>query len=248
MKETSAKNVRREFLSLAKDAVDLSAVASFVKCNCSSTIPLVKPNNCSLRICGLDGTVYAGNEEQLEAWKDLYLPERMEMEVIGAIDYFPCDAFGLQLVLLLCEDGKVYAYEDEVLHLVAMNLKELLQDGMVFPGCETFNLGEYLELTEEEHNEMMETEEIKAIRAEHQKFRESLELELLENLNEIKERQNDPLDVQKIKDSEDIISGTEPGVQEKYTNICKMGTTYCNAVIEWHVWEKTRRLIRRGIF
>lgn len=123
----------------------LSEIADFVKQNCNSTIPLEKPKNTDFRICGQDGTVYAGNEEQLEAWKDFYLPERMEMEVIGAIDYFPCDAFGLQLVLLLCEDGKIYACEDEVLHLVAMDLEDLLQSGMVFPGIETFKLGECFE-------------------------------------------------------------------------------------------------------
>ncbi|XP_065144520.1 uncharacterized protein [Paramisgurnus dabryanus] len=213
------ENIKEGFLSIAEHyAVDLSAVASFVKCNCSSTIPLAKPNNCSLRICGQDGTVYAGDEEQLEAWKDFYLPERKEMEVIGAIDYFPCDAFGLQLVLLLCEDGKVYAYEDEVLHLVAKNLKELLQDGMVFPAHETFKLGEYLELTDEEYSEIMESEDIKAIKAEHQKFRESLELELLESLNEIKQSRHDPPDVQKKRGPEDL-TGTKQS-KEKYTS-CK---------------------------
>lgn len=133
------------YLHYSIDAVKLSEVADFVKQNCTSSIPLEKPKNTCLRICGQDGTVYAGNEEELEAWKDFYLPERMEMEVIGAIDYFPCEAFGLQLVLLFCEDGKIYAYEDEVLHLVAMNLEDLLLSGMVFPGIETFKHGECFE-------------------------------------------------------------------------------------------------------
>lgn len=125
--------------------MDLSGIAHFVKLNCNSTIPLVKPKGSTLRICGQDGTVYEEDEEQLEAWKDFYLPERMEMEVIGAIDDFPCDAFGLQLVLLLGKDGRVYAYEDELLHVVANNLWDLFQNEMTFPGKETFNLGEYFE-------------------------------------------------------------------------------------------------------
>ncbi|XP_057183040.1 uncharacterized protein LOC130549748 [Triplophysa rosa] len=240
MKTRSRNTVRKNFLSLAeKDAVELSEITDFVKQNCNSLIPLEKPKNTAFRICGQDGTVYTGNEEQLEAWKDFYLPERMEMEVIGAIDYFPCDAFGLQLVLLFCEDGKIYAYEDEVLHLVAMNLGDLLQSGMVFPGIETFKLGEcFEEPTEEEYSEMMESEEIKAIRESHQTFRETMELELLNTLNEIKQSRNDPLDVQKQKDSKDITSSTEKRVQEIKIS-CKgnVGNETvprpCNAVTKW---------------
>uniref|UniRef100_A0A672JZQ4 Uncharacterized protein n=1 Tax=Sinocyclocheilus grahami TaxID=75366 RepID=A0A672JZQ4_SINGR len=142
----SLKRFKKRFLSFIKeDAVDLCGVADFIKRNRDSTIPLVKPRGATLRICGQHGTVYEGDEEQLEAWKDYYLPERMEMEVIGAIDDFPCDAFGLQLVLLLGEDGRVFAYEDELLHLVALNLRDLFQHGMVFPGKETFKLGECFE-------------------------------------------------------------------------------------------------------
>ncbi len=125
--------------------MDLCGIANFVKHHGNSTIPLVKPKSCTLRICGLEETVYEGDEEQLEAWKDYYLPERMEMEVIGAIDDFPCDAYGLQLVLLLGEDGTVFACEDELLHLVARNLRDLLQSEMAFPGIETFKLGECFE-------------------------------------------------------------------------------------------------------
>lgn len=120
-------------------------MASVVKDNTGTLIPLINPKGYSVRVCGQDDTVYSGNEDQLEAWKDFYLPERMEMVVIGAVDDFPCDAFGLQLVLLLCEDGKVYAYEDEVLHLVARNVKELLDNGLTFPGLESYKQGECFE-------------------------------------------------------------------------------------------------------
>ncbi len=51
----------------------------------------------------------------------------------------------LQLVLLLGEDGAVFACEDELLHLVARNLRDLLQSEMAFPGIETFKLGECFE-------------------------------------------------------------------------------------------------------
>ncbi|XP_050956541.1 uncharacterized protein LOC127157349 [Labeo rohita] len=203
MTAISLQKIQGEFLSFTeKDAVDLCGIANFVKHHCNSTIPLVKPRSCTLRICGLEETVFEGDEEQLETWKDYYLPERMEMEVIGVIDDFPCDAFGLQLVLLLGEDGRVFACEDELLHLVARNLRDLFQCKMVFPGIEIFKLGEcFEEPTEEEYHEMMESEDIKNMKKLHMEYRESLHLELLNTLNEITETRN--VDVQKQVGSED---------------------------------------------
>lgn len=195
-------------------------MASLVKDSTGTLIPLINPKGYSVRVCGQDDTVYRGNKDQLEAWKDFYLPERTEMVVIGAVDDFPCDAFGLQLVLLLCEDGKVYTYEDEVLHLVARNVKELLDNGLTFPGLESYKEGEcfedYVSLysfpikclvtctgvkpficriftvpcfvfqTEEEYKEIMESDEMREITEAHERYRKSLEHDLLESLKAIK--------------------------------------------------------------
>ncbi|XP_062866699.1 uncharacterized protein LOC134329379 [Trichomycterus rosablanca] len=186
--DNNCNTVTTEFLGAYKEGcVNLTEIASVVKRHSGTAVPLVKPKSYSLRVCGQDGTVYAGNEDQLEAWKDYYLPERMEMEVIGALDDFACEAFGLQLVLLVCEDGNIYAYEDEVLHLVARSLSELFKTGMTFPGIETYKEGECFEdYTEEEYNEMMESEEIREMKEAHSEFRESLELEMLESLKQFR--------------------------------------------------------------
>ncbi|KAM9434904.1 uncharacterized protein Hap1MRO34_002634 isoform 1-T1 [Clarias gariepinus] len=179
--------VKNEFAGIYTQGgcVDLDKVANVVQRYSGTKILLKKPKSYSVRVCGQDDTVYGGNEEQLEAWKDFYLPERMEMVVIGAIDDFPCDAFGLQLVLLLCEDGNIYAYEDEVLHLVARNVNELFETGLTFPGLECYRLGECFEdYTEEKYTEIMESDEMKKMKQEHHNFRESLELELLELLED----------------------------------------------------------------
>ncbi|MCJ8749696.1 hypothetical protein PDJAM_G00179280 [Pangasius djambal] len=96
----------------------------------------------------------------------------------------------LSLVLLLCEDGNIYAYEDEVLHLVARSAKELFETGLTFPGLESYKLGECFEdCTEEEYNEIMESDDVKEMKEAHNKFRESLELELLESLKEFESSQ-----------------------------------------------------------
>ncbi|XP_047671999.1 uncharacterized protein LOC125145168 isoform X1 [Tachysurus fulvidraco] len=170
--------------------LELGDFASVVKRYSGTLIPLTNPKGYSIRVCGQDDTVYSGNDDQLEAWKDFFLPERMEMVVIGAIDEFPCDAFGLQLVILLCEDGNIYAYEDEVLHLVARSIKELFETGLTFPGLERYNLGEcFEEYTEEEYNEIMESDEMKEMTEAHNRFCEPLELQILESLRKIKQNQ-----------------------------------------------------------
>ncbi|XP_038844002.1 uncharacterized protein LOC120043485 [Salvelinus namaycush] len=188
----SLKQIKTEFLhceSGKKEAVEfLSQIKEIVLKHRNSKIPLAKPKSYELRIGGLEDTVHAGDGEQLEVWKDCYLPERMEMVVIGALDDFRCSAAGWQLVLLLCEDGNVYAYEFEVLHLVARSLEDLFKSGAEFPGLEKFRFGEcFEELTEEEMEKEMQCDEIKKIDDEHIQFRRRLEIEMLEDLKAIKQ-------------------------------------------------------------
>uniref|UniRef100_A0A3B1IRG4 Uncharacterized protein n=1 Tax=Astyanax mexicanus TaxID=7994 RepID=A0A3B1IRG4_ASTMX len=178
------------FQMVLSGRVDLAKVKVIVNEYSGTLIPLANPKSYHVRVCGQKDTVYAGNEDQLEAWEDHYLSERMTMTVIGAIDDFPCEAFARQLVLLLCEDGNIYTYEDEVVHLVAESLKDLLENGMTFPGSKSYNLGEcFEEYTEEEYEELMECSEMKKMREEHEKFRESLGRELLECLEDLEKRQ-----------------------------------------------------------
>ncbi|XP_055754689.1 uncharacterized protein LOC129833871 isoform X2 [Salvelinus fontinalis] len=188
----SLKQIKTEFLhceSGKKEAVEfLGQIKELVLKHRNSKIPLAKPKSYELRIGGLEDTVHAGDGEQLEVWKDCYLPERMEMVVIGALDDFRCSTAGWQLVLLLCEDGNVYAYEFEVLHLVARSLEDLFKSGAEFPGLEKFRFGEcFEELTEEEMEKEMQCDEIKKIDDEHIQFRRRLEIEMLEDLKAIKQ-------------------------------------------------------------
>lgn len=77
---------------------------------------LKEPKDYAVRITDLDGTIYWGRDEMLEIWSHLYLSESTEMVVIGAIDKFPPLAKGLKLIVLVDSQGKVYFYENEVLH------------------------------------------------------------------------------------------------------------------------------------
>ncbi|MGH0145683.1 UNVERIFIED_CONTAM: hypothetical protein FKN15_006053 [Acipenser sinensis] len=136
----------RDFCRVDKESPDyLNHVFTQANRYRDKTVPLKKPTGYDLRIGGLNDTVYKDMENELEAWENLYTPERVEMEVIGAIDTFPCLAEGLQLIILSGGDGNIYAYEDEVLHQVADSLKDIFERGLKFPGTKIYNYAEFVE-------------------------------------------------------------------------------------------------------
>uniref|UniRef100_A0A3B3QQV9 SMI1/KNR4 family protein n=1 Tax=Paramormyrops kingsleyae TaxID=1676925 RepID=A0A3B3QQV9_9TELE len=107
-------------------------------------IKLKEPKGYAVRITDLNGTVYWGRDEMLESWSELYLPESTEMVVIGAIDNFPSLAEGLQLIVLVDSQGKVYFYENEVLHLIAESLEDFFEEGAKSPPIKSYEYGQCL--------------------------------------------------------------------------------------------------------
>ncbi|XP_058861813.1 uncharacterized protein LOC117415485 [Acipenser ruthenus] len=182
----------QDFCSIGKESPNyLDHVSEQVDKYRGQTVSLEKPAGYPMRIGGLDDTIYAEMEDELEAWEDFYLPERVEMRVVGAIDMFPSLAVGLQLIILAGKDGNIYAYENEVLHQVADSLQDLLQKGIEFPGTKVYNYGEcFAPMTEEEYDELMEDEEVKKMKEETREFIKSNEVEFLSILARIEEKEN----------------------------------------------------------
>lgn len=98
-----------------------------------------------LRVGGLEGSFYEGQEELREYCEVLYLPQPTKMEVVGTVDDVPCLATGQQLVILVAESGEVYAYEEETLHKVAKNMQEFTEIGLQHLGKEVFHCGEHID-------------------------------------------------------------------------------------------------------
>ncbi|KAK2830129.1 hypothetical protein Q5P01_018060 [Channa striata] len=115
-------------------------VKEFVLANEHRWLKLKNPQGSVLRIAGLENTIYSGKDEEVNAWGEFYLPEIVNMEVVGLVDgtSCPCD----QLVLMTCEDKNVYAYDGEDLHLVASSLKELCDKGLKYPASKIYYNGE----------------------------------------------------------------------------------------------------------
>ncbi|XP_062342825.1 uncharacterized protein LOC134040763 [Osmerus eperlanus] len=178
----------------------LSQIEDMVSKHRGELIPLTKPAGYSLRIGSLQDTVHAESEDQLQVWEDCYLADGMKMVVLGVLD--DCSAADGQLVLLLCQDGNVYAYEFEVLHLVARSLKDLFDSGAEFPGQKSFRFGEcFNDVTDEEWDEVMQCDEIMKIKEEHDKFQQLLMEQMRENLDAIEKRKKSECQSVKRKSS-----------------------------------------------
>uniref|UniRef100_A0A8C9XCV4 Uncharacterized protein n=1 Tax=Sander lucioperca TaxID=283035 RepID=A0A8C9XCV4_SANLU len=163
----------------------LKWVSVFVSKYGTQTFTLRSPAGARLKIGGLKDTDY--NDEKLIGWRNFYLPEIVKMEVVGLVEgtSYPCD----QLVLMTCEDRKVYAFdgEEEELHMVAKSLEKLGEKGLKYPSSESYYKGEAFKyMTEEDWDEVKNSDVGQKLDEEHRKLVEEKKSELLENLKSAK--------------------------------------------------------------
>ena len=84
--------------------------------------------------------MYRDQADEVNGWGKFYLPEIVKMQVVGVVTgtSCPCD----QLVMMTCENKKVYAYNGEELHLVALSLEQLRDKGIEYPASKRYYDGE----------------------------------------------------------------------------------------------------------
>ncbi|XP_015735319.1 uncharacterized protein LOC107322137 isoform X2 [Coturnix japonica] len=124
-----------------------------------------------LRLGGLEGSFYEGQEELKEYCEVLYLKKPTRMEVVGTVDDVPCLATGQQLVILVAETKEVYAYEEDTLHKVAKNMTEFMEIGLQNLGKEVYHCGENIKAMSERERDRDPT--IQQLRQSAQHFLES---------------------------------------------------------------------------
>ncbi|XP_017311354.1 GTPase IMAP family member 7 isoform X1 [Ictalurus punctatus] len=180
--------IQKDFLlpDLKKDGVKLylQKIRKVASDNRGSEIKLKKVEEYSFKVGTLEETSYKDEPDMVDEWEQFYLPEHMFMEVIGVFEEFPCCSPNGDLVLMVCEDEKVFAFEDETLHLVSNNLEELFKNGLQFPGTEEYYRGQTFEdMTEEDWDRVRESDGLKEKRKEHQEMLERMKDSFLNNLN-----------------------------------------------------------------
>ncbi|XP_033980955.1 uncharacterized protein LOC117478147 [Trematomus bernacchii] len=127
---------------------------------------LKKPAGAKLKIGPLEDTIYRGKPDVVDEWGEFYLPEIVSMQVVGVVEGTSCPWD--QLVLMICEDGKLFAYDGEELHLVASNMKQVDEKGIRYPGSKRYYKGQaFKDKTEEDWEEVWKSPTGKRLDQEH---------------------------------------------------------------------------------
>ncbi|KAM7372913.1 hypothetical protein PAMP_007804 [Pampus punctatissimus] len=127
----------------------LAWVSDIVSTFSHKRLTLKNPAGATLRIGGLEDTIYRDADNKVNGWSNFYLPETVHMQVVGVVEgtSCPCD----QLVVMTCEDKKIYAYDGEELHVVASSLEQLCEEGIEYPASKSYYKGEaFKDMTEED--------------------------------------------------------------------------------------------------
>ncbi|XP_074469949.1 uncharacterized protein LOC141754627 [Sebastes fasciatus] len=165
-----------------KDSDYLTQVSDEVSMHRHKTFGLEKPPGATLTIGDLDDTIYSDEEDEVNGWGKFYLPKVVSMQVVGVVEGTSCSSD--QLVLMTCEDRKLYAYDGEKLHLVASSLRQLQYNGIEYPAPKRYYEGEaFKHKTEEDWAKVR-----KRLDQQHHELVMSKKSELLENLKLIKQK------------------------------------------------------------
>ncbi|XP_076139226.1 uncharacterized protein LOC143122252 [Alosa pseudoharengus] len=187
MSSVSHKKIRDSFLSLSQEEDFMKYLKGIEDCvwhHRHEEITLNKPFK--WRIGPFEDTIFEGDITFLDNWQERYLPDYMLMQVLGTITSNVCTEGCSEVVLLACEDRKVYALYEMEMHLVADNLKELFNEGMCFPGKTMFLYGQcFDDMTKDNIKE--ESDERKKLDESHKKLLDSLTPSFMESMAAIRQ-------------------------------------------------------------
>ncbi|XP_069032723.1 uncharacterized protein [Embiotoca jacksoni] len=181
-----------------KSAVPLLDLSHFLTCNgkrgpeylkwVSDTVSknrgrhvILSPGGASLKIGTLEDTIYSEKHDEVKGWGKFYLPDIVTMHVVGIVEgvLCPCE----QLVMMTCEDRKLYAFDGEELHVVASNIEQLHKEGLEYPASTSYYDGEaFKDMTEEDWAVVRRSAVGKRLDEEHHKLVTSRKSRFLENL------------------------------------------------------------------
>lgn len=116
----------------------LGYVAGAVTTHSGENFALSSPRGCVWKICGKDSTGYT--EEDFDEWETMYLRTNTKMEVLGIIEGWHYPVYE-SVVLLLSEQGLVYVYDTDAIHLAAVCLQRLFDLGVDYPGIAVHDMG-----------------------------------------------------------------------------------------------------------
>lgn len=165
----------------AEGAAYLESVSHFVSIHKNKKVTLKKPAGASVKIAGLEDTVYRGKHDEVKGWGQFYLPKMVNMQVVGVVEGTSCSCD--QLVLMTCEDKKLYAYDGEELHLVASSLERLGDKEIEYPASKSYYNGQaFDDMTEDDWAEVKMGAVGRRLEQEHRRLVEANKSTFMESL------------------------------------------------------------------
>ncbi|XP_007563773.1 uncharacterized protein LOC103146010 [Poecilia formosa] len=170
-----------------RDPDYLAVVSKFVSENRCKEVPLCYPVGAKLTIGSLEDTEYKDRPAVVNGWGKFYLPKLTKMEVIGYAKgtTYPCD----QLVLMTCEDQKVYGFDGDELHLVASSPRQMVTEGIADSASQSYYHGEaFKDMTKEDWSKVEQGPVGKRLEEELRNLVASRKPDFLKNLKIIRQR------------------------------------------------------------
>ncbi|KAM6904162.1 uncharacterized protein PEZ65_018866 [Lycodopsis pacificus] len=169
----------------------LTLVSELVSRNKRKTIVLKSPAGATWTVGDVKDTIYSRKKNVVNGWNKFYLPDIVNMQVMGVVEgtSCPCD----QLVLMTCEDRKLYAYDGDELHLVDSSLKQLIDHSVIdYPAAESYyKMEAFKNMTDKDWDEVRKGAVGKRLDKEHHKLVMSKKSKFLENLRSIRPKAGD---------------------------------------------------------
>ncbi|XP_072226838.1 uncharacterized protein [Leuresthes tenuis] len=159
----------------------LEWVSQYVFTHKHKHLALKYPPGAILKIAGLEDTIYRAKQEEVNGWGKFYLPDIVNMQVLGVVEGTSCLCD--QLVLMTCEDKKLYAYDGDELHEVASSLEQLCNKKITYPADKSYYNGEaFQDMDEGDWAEVKKGEVGESLEQEHRKLTEEHKSTFLQNL------------------------------------------------------------------
>lgn len=171
----------QNLLQSLRDLGNLKRVLELLSKLRGKTFNLKKPAGATWMIADVNNTIYKGRDDEIDEWGKFYLPDEVTMQVFGVVKgtSCPCD----QLVLMTCEDKKIYGYDGEQLHVVASNTQQLWEKGIEYPASKSYYNGEaFKNMTDKDWNKVRQGPVGKSLDEAHHKLVSSKKTKLLANL------------------------------------------------------------------
>lgn len=108
--------------------------------NKGKTYKLNSPVGATWSVGDLNDTIYKDDDDMVYEWENFYLKDEVSMKVLGVVE--GASLPGEQLVLMTCQDRKMYIYGERELFLVAPSLEHLCKRGINNPPSATFDHGD----------------------------------------------------------------------------------------------------------